>query len=767
MVVTSQLSARQAATSAGIDAEDRDALDKGSLTFIRDRDEAVPLASLSIGRLSLFCDVLLKLNEISRASECLNAYEARTQSGEGDGSRADAARMIAGKRALIALAEGDAERARSLVENAGDQGSRYVLGLADVQLAIRDKVRAQQLRADAQAIADALALQFNPAPVYYAASLYAALGEPQRAYDLLLEPQRGVVRNYGLMPSRNAFGAAVATAPFRLDIFDEFSFGWFVKYPFAPAANVYVEYLAARCLLELNRYDEARARYDAILAYPSIAAYRDVYWRALYDRAQLALRDGDVAGAVARLKQSADVVEISRGLVASEQGRIGFLDDKQQVYNSLIDLLVKSGAYEDALSYSERSKSRALVDLLAARDRVGTSPEAIALVQELGRREAELAAASSAGAADVDARLDAVKAARARLQQSAPDLAPLVSVSPVGLDVIKSHIRPDEAAVEFVSSQSGWKAFTLNNGKVRVVSLDATGLDEQVRSFNDALVQGSTQSAGELGRALYRELLARALGDVHSKRLTLVPSGILHHLAFAALNDGSHYVIERYALRVVPSLSVLTLPTRHASGTGGLVVGNPSKDDLDEESLPGAEAEAREIASLSPGSGLLIGTAATIGAIRGQAAGHVFFHFAGHGYYDQAKPLNSGLIFAPPRQGENALKVLTASDLYAMRLNVNLAVLSGCSTGVSKFTTGDDVVGLVRGFLYAGPSTVVASLWNVHDDATTELMSAFYSAYLRGMDPSEALRSAQVRIIGEGKYGPSEWAAFFVTSVGK
>jgi CHAT domain-containing protein len=751
-VPVSEVTARNAASSAGIDRADRDALDKGDLHLIRERYNAVSRAALPIERLSLLCDIFLKYSEIALATECLDDYEIRIQRGEGARDVTVVRRMLAGKRALIALTVGKPEVAQSLLANATDMGSKYVLGLAGSRLGRGEEVLA---------VAKELSLQLRPKSMFYAANLYAALGDPQMALDVLNNRNANVLRDFGIIGTKNAFGSNVSAVPFRLDVFDEFTFGWFSNVSIAPAANVYVEYLAARCLLDLHRDDEARRRYDAILAFPFIEAYRDVYWRALYDRAQISMHDGDEATALHLLQDSVEIIESVRGSVSTEEGRIVFVDDKQAVYEALVDLLIRDDQPELALEYVERSRSRALVDLLSARKQFGVSPEAAALVAALDQAESELSLTASLNVTDIRSRIQSVETAHDRLLALAPDLAPLVTVQPAKLDEVRAKLRPDEAAIIFFQSGTTWWAFVLQAEKVTVHQLSTTGLANQVLLFNRALGVPGPSNALPIARGLYRELMEQPLKDVTAKRLIVVPTGILHHVAMAALHDGARYLVEKYAMSVVPSLSTLLLPKHPAGGSAGLVIGNPSKDDPEEDRLVGAEVEARAIAALAPGSTLLIGAEATAAEFRRKATGHRFIHFAGHGRFDQANPLNSSIVFAP---AIGSSKLLTAAELYSMHLDVDLAVLSGCSTGLGQITTGDDILGLIRGFLYAGPTTVIASLWNIDDRRTVELMELFYRGYLGGQDPADALRAAQLELISE-KAEPFYWAAFFLTSI--
>ena len=105
---------------------------------------------------------------------------------------------------------------------------------------------------------------------------------------------------------------------------------------------------------------------------------------------------------------------------------------------------------------------------------------------------------------------------------------------------------------------------------------------------------------------------------------------------------------------------------------------------------------------------------------------------------------------------------LTVSDLYSMRIGADLVTLSGCETGLGRIANGDDVVGLTRGFLYAGTRTIVASLWQVDDRATGDLMIAFYGSIANGLSKRDALRAAQLEQLGKQRH-PYFSAAFQLT----
>jgi CHAT domain-containing protein len=138
-------------------------------------------------------------------------------------------------------------------------------------------------------------------------------------------------------------------------------------------------------------------------------------------------------------------------------------------------------------------------------------------------------------------------------------------------------------------------------------------------------------------------------------------------------------------------------------------------------------------------------------------------HFATHGLFDPKKPESSGLLLSTVnREGKQLDGFLQLRQIYELRAPVLLVVLSACKTALGRDVRGEGLLGITRGFMYAGASSVVASLWNVDDAATAELMRLFYSNMLqRGMKPAEALRAAQNSIRQQPDWhSPHYWAAF-------
>jgi CHAT domain-containing protein len=302
-------------------------------------------------------------------------------------------------------------------------------------------------------------------------------------------------------------------------------------------------------------------------------------------------------------------------------------------------------------------------------------------------------------------------------------------------------------------------AFILSGGKLYVVELDSKGLTEEIQQFCEFIgTPGSTQFM-DPSKKLYKRLFQPLESILRKHKIIIVPHGALHYLPMNALLDGNGYLIDRYRIRMMPSASAIKyLRERKAQKSGGILIfGNPDLGDPKND-LEYAQKEATGIAAIRPQSRVLLRKEATEGALRKYCNSYRYIHFATHGRFNPEDPLQSALLLAPDSQHSG---MLTVDKIYSLNMNADLVTLSACETALSKITTGDDLVGLTRGFLYAGCSSIMASLWKVDDLATAYLMSRFYRE-LDKTDKPEALRKAQLET--KNKYPhPYFWAAFQIT----
>jgi CHAT domain-containing protein len=521
------------------------------------------------------------------------------------------------------------------------------------------------------------------------------------------------------------------------------------------------EFMLNRALFETGDVAAAKAGYDALLKLPQTRDNGEIHWLILADRGRIAEREGKRGEAIEFYRRAVEIIEQQRSTISTEAGKIGFVGDKQAVYRRLVAALFEEGGFDQAFEYVERSKARALVDLLAAkRDFAvpsGSAEEARALLAAADGAEAEQRLQLDPGRR---AARGALESARRRLKEESPELASLVSVSAAPAAEVRALIPGGETLVEYYYGGADLFAFVLAADRLQAYRLDGQGLENEVRLFRLALENPRSERVQDLARRLYQRLIAPLAAELPEGRaLVVVPHGALHYMPFAALHDGSAYLVDRHGLRLLPSASVLKfLPPRRPGAV--VAFGNPDVGDRRHD-LEHAQTEASAVAQLYPGARLLLRAQATETAFRQLGAGYTLVHVASHGEFDPEAPMRSALVLAPDPHNDG---LLTLDELYSLRLDTRMVTLSACETGLGRLGHGDDVVGLTRGFLFAGARTVVASLWKVDDQATAELMTRFYRN-LQGAGSAQALRQAQIETRATHLH-PFFWAAFQVTGGG-
>ena len=521
--------------------------------------------------------------------------------------------------------------------------------------------------------------------------------------------------------------------------------------------------LRSKCLLETGDLVGARTYLDVVLRNARLDDFGEIQWIALYERGRVAEKEGPAGAALPFYLKAVEAIERQRASISTEANKIGFVGDKQVVYARLIAVLIEQGRAVEAFDYIERSKSRALVDMLASKKDFAAPDPAQAGLMLAQLDAADLNARIQDESAKPEARTTGARnlqVARETLQSAAPELSTLVTVSSVPSAELKALVGPDETLVEYYYQGTDLYAFLLDRERLLALRLDATQLASQVQSLRKTLEDTESQAWQQSARGLYQRLWQPLEKLITSKNVIVVAHGAMHYLPFAALQDAEgKFLLDRHSLRFLPSASVLKFLRPVLQNKDGrlLALGNPDLDDprLD---LAFAEGEAKLVASLYPSSRVLVRKDASESNFK--KAGSVFsrIHFASHGKFQADEPLKSGLYLAKDADNDG---VLTVGELYSMNLEADLVTLSACETGLGKISNGDDVVGLTRGFLYAGSRSIVASLWSVDDKATATLMQAFY-ANLASMNKREALRQAQIKA-REAFPHPFFWAAFQLT----
>lgn len=577
------------------------------------------------------------------------------------------------------------------------------------------------------------------------AKIYMAMGEYEKALEIIRQSEAS-----GAWKNLEYLGNFLA------------GMGWGVgSSRFNNSYELPQYFMKCKLLLETGNLKEAKEGFDLLLKIPVIETNGGLYWVILFDRGRIAEKEGDRKGAVSYYRRAIEVIEAQRSTINTEVGKIGFVGDKQNVYRRLIALLYDAQEFSSAFEYVERSKSRALVDLLAAQRDFAAPAGNEHLAQQLLelKEKAEMDALAQDDMAEPAHTRSVLIKAKDDLREKAPELASLVTVTSLSFGEIKRHIPDDETLLEYYYDEGNLYAFVISEGKITAQRLRLDGLQEDVREFRRSLENPGANNYGILSRRLFQRLI-KPLGTLARRtKLIIVPQGVLHYLPFNALHDGRGYFLEQSRIRMIPSASALKylrppLPQRPADI---LIFGNPDLGDsrLD---LVYAQKEALTVARMRPQAKVLLRGEATETAFRKYGATFHSFHFATHGQFDPEHPLKSALRLAGDGQSNG---VLSVEKLYSLKLDADLVTLSACETGLGKVATGDDVVGLTRGFLYAGSRSIVASLWKVDDLSTAALMETFYSL-LNQADKGEALRQAQIETMKKYPH-PYYWASFQLT----
>jgi CHAT domain-containing protein len=348
--------------------------------------------------------------------------------------------------------------------------------------------------------------------------------------------------------------------------------------------------------------------------------------------------------------------------------------------------------------------------------------------------------------------------------------------------------------------------------------------ESQRQAFIDeADAKFRTESAA-LSRTLFGPISIRLRQEWKGKRLVIVASGALQYAPFAALPppEADGQMIANHEIVYIPSASALaelrreTADRKPAAKTLA-VIADPvfepddprvlasvkkkrSNDNLVANirsagetpakvsstpisplarsmrsfsrtgfsRLPFSREEAEEIAELIPERAMFKATdfqANRTLATSGELGRYRIIHFATHGLLNSEHPELSGLVLSlVDENGKPQDGFLRMDEIFNLRLPADLVVLSACQTALGKEIKGEGLVGLTRGFMYAGARRVVASLWQVDDQATSELMRLFYRGMLKeGLRPAAALREAQIGMSRSSRWSsPYYWAGFVI-----
>ncbi len=340
---------------------------------------------------------------------------------------------------------------------------------------------------------------------------------------------------------------------------------------------------------------------------------------------------------------------------------------------------------------------------------------------------------------------------------------------------VQALLGPSGVLVQFYVLEDRLLVWGLDGSAWRFDERPIGGAQLQVlvEDLRDALSSKTGEGRGEPASVLREHLIEPIAGLLApGDPLFLVPDGPLHGLPFSALKHPAteRYLVEDHSLTllVASDSRVDADPPRHgprlSPAANLLVVADPviDRDLFALPELVGARREAEEVTNWFSEATVLKGSGATPSRFLASAPSHDVIHFAGHAISNSRDHRLSFLVLSP-ESGEPGSGALFAESLGALDFSsVSLVVLAACSSAGSP-DSGAGGGGLARTFSTAGAQSVVGSLWQVEDAATSELFSRFYEELQRATDPADALRAAQIHLIRSQEpepRSPSVWAAF-------
>ena len=304
-------------------------------------------------------------------------------------------------------------------------------------------------------------------------------------------------------------------------------------------------FIHQKALLETGRVSEAKDGYDRLLAVPQTRENGEIYWLLLFDRGRIAEKENDRRQAIEFYRKAVEVIEAQRASINTEASKIGFVGDKQAVYQRLIATLFAEDQYAVAFEYIERAKARALVDMLASKQDFVVHTANIAEVRTLLARAntAEAEGRMQDASAETARQRSLAVQTRQQLHRQAPELSSLVSVTPVTVQEIQNRIPTDEVLVEYYAEGKDLYAFVLSKTGLQGIKLNGEGLTADIQQFRQVVQDSRSSHYRDFAGKLYNRLVRPLEGAMKQRNVLIVAHGPLHYLPFNALHDGNGYLI--------------------------------------------------------------------------------------------------------------------------------------------------------------------------------------------------------------------------------
>jgi CHAT domain-containing protein len=385
------------------------------------------------------------------------------------------------------------------------------------------------------------------------------------------------------------------------------------------------------------------------------------------------------------------------------------------------------------------------------------------------------------------------------LEKNYPDYFRLkYNTSVSGVNEIRKSLGRNDALIEYSLSDSVIYIFYITRTSLKVFEQEISdefreNIDNILEIFeNKRFSSGATNDFRVFTNSSYQlyNILIKPLENLlEGRNLIIIPDGILSYLPFELLiselpahpspaYSSLPFLLKKHPVSYAHSATLLNEYAATSAKRGGRLMafapkyesnGEPIPDILNSRSryrdnlkpLPASRVEVKNILSLAGGK-LWIDEEATEKNFKQNAPDYKILHLAMHTLIDDLNPMFSKLVFTQDKDSiEDGL--LNTFEIYNLSLKASMAVLSSCKSGWGKFQTGEGVLSLARGFLYAGVPSIVMTLWEIEDQSSADVMTLFYKHLKKGKRKDEALRLAKLEFLSNAdmlKSHPYFWGGY-------
>lgn len=548
-----------------------------------------------------------------------------------------------------------------------------------------------------------------------------------------------------------------------------------------------------------------------------------ILWEAFFWQGRCYEKKMEFQRAINAYEKAINIIENLRSQITLDTDKTGFARDKLKVYGFLLELLHRLHSDQPQLGFEkelfhivERAKARSYLESLKESKIDITeklTPELSKQEKAISREISTITAHLSQSNHPSGKRGELIKELKqkedeyfeliSRIRFSIPEIADIVSPKPRSVESIRDAIVDNETAiVEYFLGENRSFMFLVTKDDLKFYSLPSKiTIENSLKAYIKVLSQipkGRSFKGSLASKRICQELMLsdEKIPD-QIQNLIIIPDGILYYLPFETLIDSSQkgtsgdvYLIEKYRISYSPSASSLMFLLENEGeetiSEGFFAFANPfyerenksnnqknyvnflnelyNEQGFDITPLPFSQKEVHRVSKYFPEEkrNLFFDKEAKEETLKSTSLrDYRVIHFACHGLLDREFPFRSALVLA--LDGETREDgFLQVREIYNLRMQAELVVLSACQTGKGKLEKWEGVFGLPRIFFYAGARSVLSTLWRVEDRSTAKFMEYFYYHLAQGEGKAEALQSAKLEMISSKLSHPFYWGTFIL-----